>query len=254
MRVVLIGAGNMATFLGYALQAKDVELIQVFNRNADRARALAEALNTKAIASFDEMDLNADAYLLCVADDAIRPLAENMPKVEGTVIHFSGSQALDSAVAASPNVAVLWPIYSIRKDHLPQQATIPLVIEAINAQALQTVRFLAEKVSTTIIEANHSQRQRLHLSAVLVNNFTNHLMAIAETICAEEKLSFEIFRPIIQQTLAQIAIKQPRDIQTGPAIRGDEATMEAHLHLLKSHPLWQKIYEDMSASIINMYR
>lgn len=254
MKVVIIGAGNMATFLGYALQSKGVEIVQMYNRNIDSGYVLADALNVPLIDNLAKIDHSADAYLLCIADDALQEIASKMPKVQGTVIHCSGTQSLKAIASASEKQAVIWPIYSIKKDNLPQQNSIPLVIEGSDATALQTARFIAEKISSIVVEVNHQQRKKLHLTAVLVNNFTNHLLSIAEKICDEEALSFEVLKPIIHQTLAQIETKRPSETQTGPAIRGDEATMAQHLDLLKLQPHWQDIYKSISDSIQKMNR
>ncbi|WP_373517045.1 DUF2520 domain-containing protein, partial [Pricia sp.] len=97
------------------------------------------------------------------------------------------------------------------------------------------------------------QRKVLHLAAVFVNNFTNHLYHIGKEICDEKGLPFEILQPLIQETLDKTEQLTPYDAQTGPARRGDSETLEKHLGQLKN-PEYKKVYEVMGESIRKLYR
>ena len=48
-------------------------------------------------------------------------------------------------------------------------------------------------------------------------------------------------------------LNSPSKSQTGPAIRGDEATMKRHLLAMAEHPSWQDLYEKMSEDIQDFY-
>ena len=89
-------------------------------------------------------------------------------------------------------------------------------------------------------------RKRL---AVMVNNFTNHLYALIEKYCKDEGLDFYLLLPLIQETAARLEDASPSKTQTGPAIRGDDATIEKHLDLLNKYPQLKKIYELFTESI-----
>jgi predicted short-subunit dehydrogenase-like oxidoreductase (DUF2520 family) len=95
---------------------------------------------------------------------------------------------------------------------------------------------------------NSKQREQLHLAAVLVNNFTNHLFAEAATICSQNDLSFELLNPLIQETVNKLEDLSPKAAQTGPAVRHDQKTIEKHLTLIQERSL-QEIYKVVTLAI-----
>ena len=75
---------------------------------------------------------------------------------------------------------------------------------------------------------NSFQRKKLHIAAVFVNNFVNHLYRIGEDICEANEIPFEILHPLITETAAKINKLSPKEAQTGPAKRNDAKTIAAH--------------------------
>jgi predicted short-subunit dehydrogenase-like oxidoreductase (DUF2520 family) len=100
-----------------------------------------------------------------------------------------------------------------------------------------------------VYQVNDEQRAVLHVAAVFANNFTNHCFSIAEKILDNADLPFEMLHPLMEETLAKAIMDSPAKMQTGPAVRGDEETINRHLLLLKKHPNWKTIYEDISNDI-----
>src|SRR5690606_33861151 len=94
------------------------------------------------------------------------------------------------------------------------------------------------------------QRLALHIAAVFACNFTNHFYAIGADILGEYSLDFDLIRPLILETAQKIMAHQPREVQTGPAIRNDIGTMQKHLKLLEqSHQDLVSLYRQMSERI-----
>ena len=87
------------------------------------------------------------------------------------------------------------------------------------------------------------------MSAVFVNNFTNHLFKIGHDICTENNIPFQILQPLIQETVTKLETLSPEQAQTGPAIRNDKTTIKNHLELLNEHQ--QNIYKTITKSIQN---
>ena len=90
----------------------------------------------------------------------------------------------------------------------------------------------------------------MHVAAVIVNNFTNYLFDMASQICEQEKVSFDILKPLIRETVAKIETNSPQSIQTGPAARKDYHTIEKHLLFLEKNPTYKEIYQLISNAII----
>jgi predicted short-subunit dehydrogenase-like oxidoreductase (DUF2520 family) len=58
-----------------------------------------------------------------------------------------------------------------------------------------------------------------------------------------------LLRPRLKETADRIIYAHPREMQTGPAIRGDQATMEKHLEMLEKYPELKGLYEVFSRMI-----
>ena len=99
-------------------------------------------------------------------------------------------------------------------------------------------------------EINSEQRKALHVSAVFVNNFVNHLYQMGNKICTENNVPFEILKPLIQETANKIMTLSPNEAQTGPAIRNDKQTIASHLDFLLDENQ-KNIYQILTQSIQN---
>jgi len=250
MKLVIIGSGNIAHFFVPRLQKKGHEIIQIYSRELNHAKILADAHHVVSYTdSLDEVSQDADAYILAVKDGALEYLNQTLSFKGKLVIHCAGAVSLDVITNISENAAVIWALYSINKKNLPSSNHIPLIVEAKTDTGLRDAMLLAKAISENVLQADTHQREMLHLNAVLVNNFTNHLLTIAQKLSEENKVPFDILHPIIQQTFSQIEHILPSESQTGPAIRKDEVTIQKHLKLLEQHRAWQTVYQDISNSI-----
>ena len=128
--------------------------------------------------------------------------------------------------------------------------TIPICLEAQNDTDYKTLETIAKSVSNSVNNINSKQRKALHVAAVFVSNFTNHLYQMSADICAENELSFDILKPLIQETANKIMTLSPKDAQTGPAKRKDTQTINEHLSFLTDENQ-KEIYKLLTKSIID---
>jgi hypothetical protein len=91
----------------------------------------------------------------------------------------------------------------------------------------------------------------LHVAGVVVNNFTNHLYAVAEDFCGKENIDFKLLFPLIQETAQRLNHFSAKDVQTGPALRNDVFTLDKHLRILSAHPKLKYLYLKLTNSIMN---
>ena len=89
----------------------------------------------------------------------------------------------------------------------------------------------------------------MHLAAVFACNFTNYLWGVAAEILGKQQIGMEFLYPLIRETLDKALKIGPQKAQTGPAARGDAATMQRHLEMLKHNKAYAEIYELMSRRI-----
>jgi predicted short-subunit dehydrogenase-like oxidoreductase (DUF2520 family) len=149
----------------------------------------------------------------------------------------------------SQHYGVFYPLQSLRKE-MTALPDVPIFFEGSDAKAKAVLSQLAQSISpthNTII--NDDERLKLHVAAVLVSNFTNHLYTLAEAYCQKEGLQFSELLPLIQETANRLTHTPPAQAQTGPAIRFDNETIQKHLHLLAQHPHLQQIYQMLTESI-----
>jgi predicted short-subunit dehydrogenase-like oxidoreductase (DUF2520 family) len=248
MDIVIIGTGNTASVLGRKLKKAGHHILQVFGRNSGEASALAYELDTESTNYWNVVNRNADLYILAVSDIAIAEVFRELQLSEKTVVHTAASVSKDILKDGAAHYGVLYPLQSLKKDlgYIPE---IPMIIDASDQKTLGMLDVLAHTISDRVVEADDETRVKLHLAAVMVNNFTNHLFALVEKYCREEGLDFYLLLPLIRETASRLDHVSPEKSQTGPAIRGDYSTIDKHLVLLDKYPQLKKIYQLFTQSI-----
>ena len=254
MTYSIIGTGNIAWFLAKRLREAGHKCMGIYGRDTKAVALLAEEVLCARHGVIKEIaDGTADVCFMAVADHAIPAVAAELSLKQTVLIHTAGSVSVQAIEQAAADCAVLWPVYSILKTDLPHHRNIPCAWEATSKKAERLVLNMGHAITDMLFEAKGEQRKWLHLSAVISNNFINHLVTICEQICKENDLPFSTIYPIIEQTFDRIKHASPYVLQTGPAKRHDDNTIQGHLAVLAEHPHRQRIYESITASIENMY-
>jgi predicted short-subunit dehydrogenase-like oxidoreductase (DUF2520 family) len=248
MDIVIIGTGNTATVLGHKLRKAGHRIIQVFGRDSMEASQLAYALGTESTNYWNIVSKDADIYILAVSDIAIEDVLKELRLPPKTVVHTAGSVSKDVLKKFSSHFGVFYPLQSLKKE-LDQLPEIPIIIDAGDKATLQELEVLAHSISSKVVEADDEQRMKLHLAAVICNNFVNHLYTLAEAYCKREDLDFNLLLPLIKETASRLNDISPSKSQTGPAIRNDRKTIEKHLELLVNYPQLKALYEMFTESI-----
>lgn len=244
IKVVIIGGGNVATHLANAFsKTNEVSLVQVYARNIEQVEHLKEVTS---ITNSIELLTKADVYIIAVSDDAIGDVSRKIEQKNGLVVHTSGSVAMQS-LQNTGRKGIFYLLQSFSKDKEVNFDEIPFCLEAENEVDLQLLENLAKSIGKKIYRINSDQRKRLHVAAVFVNNFTNHMYKIGADICNEYQVPFEVLQPLIKETVQKITELTPDAAQTGPAKRNDQKTIQDHLALLNAEQ--QKIYKLITKSI-----
>ncbi|MGM9478587.1 Rossmann-like and DUF2520 domain-containing protein [Pedobacter sp. GSP4] len=249
MKIVFLGSGNVATHLAIALKAKGEDVVQVYSPNLNHALALANVVGAAAINRLNEVDQDADLYLISVKDDAIATVAAALTNVTGLVAHTSGTTDIGILSSQVKKAGVFYPLQTFSKAKAVSFDHIPLCIEAVDEVQLDILNHLATTISNQVYHLDGEKRKVLHLAAVFACNFPNHLYALANKILDQNGLNFEIIRPLIAETADKVMSNLPENVQTGPAVRADETTIHKHLSMLNNMPELQDIYQTLSNSI-----
>ena len=250
MYVVIIGSGNVATVIGKLLFNKGINIAQVYSKTLAHAQILAHAIKAKPVDRIDAITKDASLYIIAVADNAIGTITNRLSLPGKLIVHTSGATSKEVLSGVSSRYGVMWPLQSIRKeaDHLP---VIPFVIDGCNEVVTNDIKTFALQLSGKVIVANDTARVQLHLSAVMVSNFSNHLYKLVFDYCHNNVLDFSLLLPLITETVQRLQTMPPYQSQTGPAVRNDTATMEQHLSMLNNNPELKEIYRLFSDSIVH---
>ena len=248
MKIVIIGTGNTATVLGRKLKLAGHDILQVFGRNDVEAKTLASLLATNSACDFDAIDPNAEIYLLAVSDDAIAEVSKSLPVKDKILVHTAGAVSIDMLKKTSSHYGVLYPLQSLRKE-MESLTEVPLHIDASDEQTLEKINALAKTISSQVTVSGDAERMKLHVAAVFCNNFTNYMYTLAETYCKNENLVFNHLLPLINETASKLAHHSPSKMQTGPAIRGDEQTIQKHEELLEGYEELLEVYRYLTQKI-----
>ncbi len=253
MKIVIIGAGNVGYHLGIKLHQVGEEVVQVFSRKHQKASKLAQEINTVPISSLAQISQEADLYILSVHDSAIKEVAAQLPVqgVSGKLIaHTSGSTPISIFEGTGiSRYGVFYPLQTFSISKKPDFNNIPFCIDANNSDDLNLLIKLASRISQNVNKINDRQRAMLHIAAVFVNNFSNHLFHIGNHLLEQEGMDMDLLLPLIQETVNKIKNNKPKNMQTGPALRNDESTLDKHLEMLEKYPGYQKIYRLLTKSI-----
>lgn len=255
-QIALIGAGKAGTQLGLRLAACGLAPVQVFSRTLDNARHLATALGASFTDDLAAVVTDADVYLIAVRDDAIAAVTEALSGVlkhNPLVAHISGATPSTVLAGSFRRYGVFYPLQTFAKDRSPDFSKIPICIHAPEADDLSLLKDLAGRISDSVHVISDEQRATLHIAAVFVNNFVNHLYGIGYRLLLEKGLPLELLLPLIQETAQRLQPDaDPSEMQTGPAARGDHETMARQLDYLRSHSDYHAIYVEMSQSILTL--
>lgn len=254
MEIVLIGSGSVATHLGLALQSKGIVIKQVFSRNSENARNLADKLGTTYIDDIEDLYMDADIYIYALKDSALKTVLRKMEIPNGVHVHTAGSIPMSDFEGFTSRYGVFYPLQSFSIQKTVDFSNIPICIEACDAEVQQILYALAKLLTDKIYTINSEQRKKLHLAAVFACNFTNYMYDIASQILDDSDIQFEIIQPLIAETAEKIKTLSPFDAQTGPAVRFDETTIARHLHMLNKTPEISKIYSILSKEIHSRHK
>jgi predicted short-subunit dehydrogenase-like oxidoreductase (DUF2520 family) len=227
--VVILGNGNVATHLYNAFsKATNISVTQI---------------NSRELSTIPSSDVT----IIAVSDDAIQQVSQEIDDRKGLIAHTSG--AVDINAIAGKRKGVFYPLQSFTKNAIIHFNEIPFCLETTHKDDFSLLENVAKSIGNKIYQIDSEQRKKLHVAAVFVNNFTNHMYTIANDICEKNDVPFEILYPLIEETAKKVQLISPKDAQTGPAKRNDVQTIQNHLEQLNLQQ--QKIYELLTKSIQN---
>lgn len=230
-RVTVVGTGNVGT-----------QMAQIFHTTPVSSRTL------------ENLPLDSDLYIIAVSDSAVSIVVKSLPKVNGIVVHTTGSVSIEVLDNMNfPGYGVLYPFQTISKQRPLPPESIPLLIEGNSPEVRERIRHIAHQAGfTKIDDADSEKRRRVHLCGVFACNFTNAMVRISQELLQKCGIDGTIINPLVVETVEKLKTLPASKAQTGPAVRHDIPTLEKHLSLLKELGLKDegKIYSAVSDYIL----
>ena len=252
-KIVIIGAGSLATNLAIAMHNSGINILQIVNRTLPNAIVLAEKVNASFTDNFAEIDRSADLYIIAVSDTSIYDVLQKINLKGKFIVHTAGTIDMDIIKSFSNDFGVFYPLQTFSKTELVTFEKIPICIEANSIENENLLIQLGENLSKNIQKINSEQRKVLHISAVFASNFSSYMYFIAYEILEKNRISFDILKPLILRTAEKVQTLQPESAMTGPARRNDTAVMQVHLDLLSNHTEFKEIYKLISNNIVKHF-
>jgi predicted short-subunit dehydrogenase-like oxidoreductase (DUF2520 family) len=246
--VVLIGSGNVATSLGRALLKSGKNILQVWSRSEVNAQKLAAELKAQAITDLSLIKSQVDLIIIAVKDDVIASTAALLPHSNSTVVHTSGTRPL-SDLAGINNTGVFYPLQTFTPQSSTDFSQIPICVEGNSPLVLNQLEKICKDLGAKSYQIDSVQRGALHIAAVFANNFTNHIWGISRELLQKANIPSEILHPLMEETLRKALHQNPIEVQTGPAVRFDEETINRHLEFLKNDQHLHDIYKLITRNI-----
>ncbi|WP_224484360.1 Rossmann-like and DUF2520 domain-containing protein [Robertkochia aurantiaca] len=247
--ISIIGTGNVARHLFKAFyEAKGVRINWVITRKiTEKKRDAFREFLSDDFGRIEESDIT----ILSVNDDAIAKVAKKIKDTGGLLAHTSGNTSISELLPVRRR-GVFYPLQSFSAEKEIDYRQMPLCLEANTEEDLILLKKLAASISSAVYQIDSEQRSSLHLSAVFINNFSNHMVTLGKEICQEQRIPFEIFQPLLNETFEKLERLSPEAAQTGPALRNDQKTINSHLQKLGSG-IKKDIYEILTRSIQNSH-
>ena len=246
MRLGILGGGRAAWAYGSAWKRIGWPLSGVWLRDESHSH-LPELLETSRL---DLADLAAESEMLLIAvsDRAIPECAIAIPDTDAIVFHASG------AMTAMRGGFSLHPLKALPPVGQPSDLEGTLLV--FEGDHKRTAKLIATAVGARFAEIAPHQKALYHAAAVFGSNYVAASLEIAQRLMERVGLA-DVREDLVALALSAIGNwSSHTDEQrfTGPAARGDEAVLHAHMDALRKDPQLAEIYallaRELSGSLL----
>ena len=247
--VAILGSGNLAFQLLTAFDKVGVPLAGLISRDLSQGAETLEKTKARCelVGGRNLTDLQADVIVLAVPDEAIQEVQRFYQfNPNHLLVHTSGAEPLTSL--KSSRAGVFYPLQTFTWGVPVDFSIIPILVEGTTTDIAQQLTDLGRTITSDVRTVSSEDRLRLHVAAVLVSNFTNHMFHRAEKWLKEHNLPFDVLRPLIEETWRKAQRMPLAQAQTGPAVRGDQRTLERHQEIITDDAL-RELYRLISQDI-----
>jgi len=248
-RISFAGAGRVGGAICMELYRAGYPIDLIVSESEESSMHLAEKCKASWSTKLVFPD-STDVVIVAVPDHKIKSVLNKLKcKPETLLAHTAGSFGMEVFHEEREHSGIFYPLQTFTKGREVNFRQIPLLIEASDRKSSETLEELGKSICDKVCFSDAEKRRMLHLAAVFVSNFTNHLLTLGKEVSLKTGYDFDILEPLIVETISKALAIGPEKSQTGPAIRNDLNTMEKQFDLLSFSPELQVIYKELTNSI-----
>lgn len=253
--ITIIGLGALGSALAEAFAHHNLELKSVYNRDQQRAQAVAGNHKIATVSSFpSEAGQLGKLVFLTVSDAAIAETADKLAKLRGslsgrTFVHCSGNESaaiLDRLKEKGARTASMHPLQTFTNHSAV--ADFNNIYFSLQGDDLvfPMLKNIAKLLGAETLTVNEEQKSHLHAAAVIASNYLITLLnAATETGSLsglDEKQVRKALYPLIGTTLENLQSTSFKEAISGPIARGDVETVHKHVQLLDNQKDLRTLY------------
>ena len=253
-RISFIGAGKVAGALCRKFYSSGFKIQQIVTKTEKSGHPLAVSCNAPWSPDY-HFSGSEEIIIVAVPDDKLSDVLRSIRCPEDIVVaHTAGSLGLEVFPDHIKHKGVFYPLQTFSDNRSIEFTDLPFFVEASDSCSLDTLKNLAQSIGGKVYSVDTERRRLLHIAAVFVCNFVNHMMTSGKQLTSRAGFQFEVLQPLINETIRKAMETGPDNSQTGPAFRSDKGTIKRHLDLLSFSPELQAVYREVTRSIMRFYK
>ncbi|HEY3295242.1 MAG TPA: Rossmann-like and DUF2520 domain-containing protein [bacterium] len=261
--ITIIGLGAVGSGLSRALCAAGCRQLTLVSRGRAGEQRLSKALKVRHLRKTKQLQQEHGVIILAVKEGQLALLAEELARLplpwpKLAVLHTAGSigaEVLQPLASLGAGIAAWHPYQTFpRRAQTVTLAGVTFGTDG-NRKGILAANKLTRLLGGKPLKVSGEDRVLYHLSAVLACGFVAADLHMAVDVLKRtgvpEARALQAVLPIARETLSQVAALGPAAAQTGPAVRGDKATIQKHLRALRdTDPELMKVYKAVIDYII----
>lgn len=254
----ILGLGHVGQVLFQVLRARGYPVCAVYNRTSDTAQLVVYGTDVQVVTSPTELVQLCELVILCVTDDAIAHVADEMCDVDWSgkaLVHVSGAKSVDvlqsvrfvGAMVGSLHPAL--PFADVTKA-IQQIIGATFAIESSHEVLRAWLVDMVTALHGHVLEIPVGKKAQYHLALVIASNYMVSLYAIAEDLLREfsqdDEANHQALDTLVTATVENLSQYHTPSALTGPLVRGDVKTLDAHLNIIRDKPLLFDTYINLA--------
>jgi predicted short-subunit dehydrogenase-like oxidoreductase (DUF2520 family) len=247
------GAGRVAGALCREMYRHGHNIELIVSESEKNGYSLAGSCNARWSQNLTFPD-STNVIIVAVPDNRLKSVLEKINCKPGTLVaHTAGSIGMDVFPEQITRKGIFYPLQTFSRERKIIFRDLPFFLESSDKQSDVTLKIIAESIGAKAHFTDTEHRRMLHVAAVFVCNFTNHMLTAGKEVAIKAGFPFEVLKPLIEETFLKAMDNGPENSQTGPAVRNDQNTIEKHLELLSFSNELKRLYSEITHSIIKYY-